>query len=114
MFWGNTSLGAHSSDETLKAETHDFQELTWEEGEPILIDDTFAHQVINERAGRRTILLLEVPRQDCGMILSPFLQFMGEKGIRWFIDGRVDAILDLQNDLLRKVADGPSVEQDVR
>ena len=86
--------------------------MTWEEGEPILIDDTFAHQVINERAGRRTIPLLEVPRQDFGMILGPFLRFMGEVGVRWFSDGRVDAILDLQNDVLTKAAVRAAVEPD--
>jgi len=35
---------------------------TWKEGEGILIDDTFEHEVYNESDGRRVMLIVDIRR----------------------------------------------------
>ena len=40
----------------------------WANGSDLLFDDTFHHMVVNNRTrGRRVVLFVDVPRQDCGV-----------------------------------------------
>ena len=41
-------------------------EFQWSNGSDLLFDDTFPHEVVNERtSGRRVVLFVDVVRQDC-------------------------------------------------
>eukprot|EP00937_MAST-01D_sp_MAST-1D-sp2_P002414 g2414.t1 len=53
-----------------------FKSLPWSEGQDMLFDDTFMHSVVNaRRSGRRVVLFLDVPRDDCGWVINHALTF---------------------------------------
>jgi len=68
-----------TTDETLELRIdHPERRLkfSWANGSDLLFDDTFSHEVVNTRAaGRRVVLFVDVPREDCGALnaLLPLL-----------------------------------------
>lgn len=73
--------GEEEEEETLELRVSDnqgrTQRFTWANGSDLLFDDTFEHEVVNRRtSGRRVVLFVDVPREDCGVALNLLLRLV--------------------------------------
>ncbi len=70
-------LGVDGEEEKLQLRVWDGDKkhtYTWANGSDLLFDDTFYHQVDNQRSRRRVVLFIDVPREDCGAVRNWLLR----------------------------------------